>query len=179
MSFVRPEAAAGIRRWVEPVVVALALALTVWQGVGWLAQGAGFGWIALVAAVLLAFWLRSALAGALARQDDGGPGVVVLREGEVGYMGPESGGFLDLGDIERVEIVQPSRGGPLWYLDAGRAGRLVVPANAEGADHLVEALAALPGFSDLGVAQALRARAVGRRVVWQRTARTGIAGPTA
>lgn len=177
MSFVRPAAAAHIRRWVEPVLVGAALGLVLWQGIAWVARGAGFGWIALVVAALLAFWLRSALAGALARQDEAGPGVVVLREGEVGYMGPEWGGFLDMNDIERVEIVQPSRGGPLWYLDGGRAGRLIFPASAEGADRLLDSLTALPGFSDLTAAQALHAHPAGRRVVWERTPRPRLAGP--
>lgn len=168
MSFLRPGAAAALRRWGEPAGVALALALTLWQAAVWLDEGAPFGWFALVAAALLALWLRAALAGSIGRRDRAGPGVVVLREGEIGYMGPESGGFLELREIERVEIVNPARGDLLWYLDAGPSGRLIFPASAKGADAVVEALAPLPGFSDLAAAQTLRAPPLGRSVVWQR-----------
>lgn len=175
MSFIRPGAAAALRRWGEPALVGVALAASLWQAVRWLAEGAGFGWIAIVVAALLAFWFRAALAGALSRRDRAGPGVVVLREGEIGYMGPETGGFLEIGSLERIEIVRPSRGELLWYFDAGANGRLIVPASAKGADRLVEALSALPGFSDLAVAQVLRAPRRGRHVVWQRRGRPQIA----
>ena len=168
MSFLRPGAAETLRRWGEPAAVALALAVALWQAVGWLSQGAPFGWFALIAAALLALWLRAALAGSLGRRDRAGPGVVVLREGEIGYMGPESGGFLELRAIERVEIVRPGRGDILWYLDAGAEGRLIFPASAKGADAVVEALSPLPGFSDLAAAQTLRDPPGGRSVVWQR-----------
>lgn len=168
MSFLRPGARATLARWAEPALVGLLLALVAWKGAGWLWRGAWAGWPAMAAALLLGFWLRSALAAALARRGSEGPGVVVLREGEIGYWGPHEGGFVRLADLERVEIVGPSRGGPLWHLDAGREGRLIVPAEAEGADHLLEALSALPGFSDIGVAQALRSASPGRHLVWQR-----------
>ena len=169
MSFLRPGAAEALRRWGEPAVAGIALALSLWYGIVWLNRGAVFGWMLLLLAAGLGFWLRSALAGALSRRDRAGPGVVVYREGEIGYMGPESGGFLDIGAIERVEIVRASGGDLLWYLDGGAAGRLVLPASASGADRLVEALAGLPGFSDMTVAQRLRAPPPGRTVVWERT----------
>lgn len=168
MSFLRPGARSALARWAEPVVVALVLGLAAWKALAWLSRGAPLGWFALLAAVLLGFWLRSALAAALARRGSEGPGVVVLREGEIGYWGPHEGGFLRLADLERVEIVGPSRGAPLWHLDAGAEGHLIVPAEAEGAGHLLEALSALPGFSDIGVAQALRTPSPGRHLVWQR-----------
>lgn len=168
MSFLRPGARATLAQWAEPVLVALVLGLVAWKAALWLWHGAPMGWFALAAAALLVFWLRSAFALALARRGSEGPGVVVLREGEIGYWGPHEGGFVRLADLERVEIVGPSRGGPLWHLDAGAEGRLLVPAEAEGAGHLLEALSALPGFSDIGVAQALRTPVPGRHVVWQR-----------
>lgn len=176
MSFFRREALVVLRRWGEPVVVTLALVLALREGWVWTARGSGLGWIALGAAALLALWLRSALAGALTRLRGPGPGVVVLREGEIGYMGPHEGGFLAVAAIDRVEIIRPSRGEPLWLIDAGAEGTLVFPADAEGAERLVEALAALPGFSDMRVARLMQGGGPGRQVVWRRERPAGLPG---
>ncbi len=65
-----------------------------------------------------------------------------------------------------------ARGGDvLWYLDAGRSGRLIFPASAKGADGVVDALSVLSGFSDLAAAQTLRDPPRGRSVVWERHTR--------
>ncbi len=48
---------------------------------------------------------------------------------------------------------------------------LTIPADAEGADALPGALAALPGFSDLAAVRTLTTIASGRRVIWQRRGR--------
>ncbi len=101
MSFVRPEAAGAIRRWAEPVAAAALVALAGGFGIRW---GGALGWIALVAAALALFWLRAAVLGALAARPVTGAGLVVLREGEIGYMGPNRGGFLELDGLVRVEI---------------------------------------------------------------------------
>lgn len=174
MSFLRPGAETSIRRWAETVVAGGAMAALGWQGTAWVLGGAPVGWILLAGAAIMALWLRSALAGSLARPKGPGPGLVVLREGEVGYMGPHEGGFVPVDMIERVEIVAPTRGGRLWLIDAGDAGTIVIPAEAEGAGRLVEALAVLPHFSDLAVARTLQAPGAGRRVVWQRERPAGL-----
>jgi len=101
MSFVRPQAAGAVRRWAEPVAAAALVALTGAFGIRW--TGA-LGWIALAAAALALFWLRAALLGALAARPVTGAGLVVLREGEIGYMGPSSGGFVELGTLSRVDM---------------------------------------------------------------------------
>lgn len=163
----RPAVTAALGRWGE---VAVAGCLT--AAFGWLAwRGAGGGIGALMAAAALgcAVWLRAAAAGALAaRPVAPGPGMVVLREGEIGYMGPFRGGFIEIADLERVEIFVVSQGDePVWRLVA-HSRDLAIPAGADGAGGLPAALAALPGFSDLGAATALAARRAGRQVLWQR-----------
>ena len=137
LSFVRPEAAGAIRRWSEPAAAAGLVMLTGGFGIRWAGQGGALGWIVLAAAALALFWLRAALLGALAARPVTGAGLVVLREGEGGYMGPH---------------------------DAA----LAIPATAEGADHLPEALTALPGFSDLAAVGMLQRGRVGRHVIWER-----------
>jgi hypothetical protein len=171
VSFVRPGAAGAIRRWAEPAAAAGLAALTGGFGIRWTSQGGALGWIALAAAALALFWLRAALLGALAARPVTGAGLVVLREGEIGYMGPNRGGFLELDGLVRVEIylVAPGRD-PVWRL-VGRDGEaLTIPATAEGAGQLPEALTALPGFSDLVAVGILQRDRPGRHVVWKRAA---------
>lgn len=170
MSFIRPEAAGTIRRWGEPVVAGGLALLTGWLGVSWVVEGGTLGWIVLAAAALALFWLRAAVLGALAVRPVTGAGIVVLREGEVGYMGPHGGGFLELDDLIRVDIYITAPGqDPVWRLIGAEGAALVIPATAEGAAHLPEALTALPGFSDLTAVGVLQRDRAGRHVIWERS----------
>ncbi len=169
MSFIRPEAAGAIRRWVEPAVAGGLVLLAGWFGIRWVGQGGALGWITLAAAALALFWLRAAVLGALAARPVTGAGLVVLREGEIGYMGPYDGGFLELDGMVRVEIYLIASGqDPVWRLVGFEGTALAIPSTAEGADHLPEALTALPGFSDLAAVSALQRDRPGRHVVWER-----------
>jgi hypothetical protein len=169
MSFVRPEAARVIRRWIEPAAAGGLVVITGWQGIIWAGEGGGLGWIVLAATALALFWLRAAVLGALAVRPVTGAGLVVLREGEVGYMGPHGGGFLELDDLIRVDIYIVAIGqDPVWRLIGAEGTALVIPATAEGAAHLPEALTALPGFSDLTAVGVLQRERQGRHVIWER-----------
>ena len=166
MSFLSPAAAGALRRWGETAVAAAVAGLALWLGLSWEAP---LGWMAMAGAVLALFWMRAALLGALAWRSAEGPGIVVIREGEVGYMGPWRGGFLDLDQIVRVEIYLPAPGhDPVWRLVGADGTVLAIPAAAEGIEHLPEALAALPGFSDLAAVGVLRRAEAGRHLVWAR-----------
>lgn len=169
MSFLRPEAVQSLRRWAETAAAAAVAGLALWAGLRWTGEGDLVGWLALGGAALALFWLRAALLGALARGSADGPGMVVIREGEVGYLGPWQGGFLELDQLARVEIyrTQPAHE-PVWRLIGGDGSMLVIPAAAEGAEHLPDALAALPGFSDLTAIGALRRAEAGRQLIWER-----------
>ena len=166
MSFVRPQAADAIRRWAEPIAAAALVVLTGGFAISWTG---GLGWIALAAAALALFWLRAAVLGALAARPVTGAGLGVLREGEIGYMGPLSGGFVDFDDLVRVEIYVVASGhDPVWRLVGPDGAALSIPATAEGAGHLPEALTVLPGFSDLAAVGALQRDRPGRHVIWER-----------
>lgn len=172
MSFIRPQAAGAIRRWIEPAAAGGLVVLTGWLGIIWAGQGGALGWIALAAAALALFWLRAAVLGALAVRPVTGAGLVVLREGEIGYMGPYGGGFLELDTLVRVDIyiIAPGQD-PVWRLIDAQGTALVIPATAEGAAHLPEALTALPGFSDLSAVGVLQRDRQGRHVIWERASR--------
>ena len=169
MSFIRPEAAGAIRRWTEPAAAAGLLTLTMWFGIVWTGQGSTLGWIALAAAALALFWLRAAVLGALAARPVTGAGLAIIREGEIGYMGPYGGGFLELDGLVRVEISVAAPGhDPVWRLIGPEGVALAIPATAKGADHLPEALTVLPGFSDMTAVGVLQRDRPGRQVIWER-----------
>jgi len=171
MSFLRPEATAALRRWAEPAAAAVLAGLAGWAGVGGALQGSVLGWIALAAAALALFWLRAALLNALAARPVTGAGLVVLREGEVGFMGPERGGFVELDYLVRSELYGTGAGRPpVWRLVGREGPTLVIPASAEGADRLPEALTVLPGYSDLVAVGLLQRNRPGRHLVWERAA---------
>lgn len=159
-----------ITRWAEvAVAAALTLGLAI-ESLRWFVAGSGYGWAWAGLACVVGFWLRAALLGALRapRTDMPGPGLVELREGEIGYLGPFRGGYLDLDAIQRVEVFVPTPGSePVWRL-VGVAGDLVIPSGAAGAAGLTQTLAQLPGFSDLTATAVLRQRAPGRQTIWQR-----------
>jgi len=172
MSFLRPAVASLIRRWAEPAAAALIAALALRWGIALAAAGVLFGWFVLGVAALALFWLRAAVIGALAAGPATGAGVVQIREGEIGYLGPWRGGFLELDALSRVEIYVVADGqDPVWRLVAADGTALGIPSTAEGAAHLPEALSALPGFSDMTAVAVLQRRRAGRHVVWQRAER--------
>lgn len=174
MSFFRTDATDLLRRWAEVAAAAAAAALVGGFALRWIGLGAPLGWAALALTTVLLLWFRSALAAALTRGRGRGPGVVVLREGEIGYMSPDGGGFLRLAAIRRVRLARPGDGPALWHLDAGPEGSLAIPVTAENAGELPAALAALAGFSDLEAARALNAGC--GRLIWERNAAPRLEG---
>lgn len=143
MSLIRPELAARLRRWREPLVWAALLLLglwLVWRGYRSLAAlpfAAG-----LLAAVAGAGLLRPALKR-LRLASDPAEGVVSVVEARVGYFGPYGGGFIDLPALTAVDV----RAGPprAWVLRTDEA-ILTIPFGARDAGALFDALSALPGI---------------------------------
>lgn len=170
MSFLRPELAAALVRWREPLVwvgaLAFGLALA-WRGY------AGGGPLLIVVGALASGVALGLLRGALGRQAlraaAPGPGVVAIDEGRIGYLGPLDGGYADLATLSEVSLVARAGGaGRAWVLRSEDGSRLEIPLGAEGAERLPDALAALPGF-DLSRGVAALARPDRRVIpVWSR-----------
>ena len=175
MSFIRPELAARLRRWREPIGWGALLAAGIWL--------AWRGYARLDARCSSPLGLarrrrrpRRCSAAALRRlrlhADSSGEGVVVIDEARIAYFGPRGGGFVDLPAVVRVEIVTrphlPPAFGHAWVITAEDGTRLTIPLGAEGADGLLDALSPLPGIDfDAGVA-AVAARGPGRTLVWRK-----------
>ena len=169
MSLVRPEARAVLHRWGESAVAGGLAAICVAEAVTLIRRGDIVGWFAALAAVLALFWLRSAVARALARRSGDAPGIVEVREREIRYFGPITGGIIELDALARIEVFVPAPGmDPLWRLSGGDGRVLVIPLAAKGAEDLMGAFAALRNFSEMAAVSALRRAEPGRHPVWQR-----------
>jgi hypothetical protein len=121
----------------------------------------------LAGSLALAFWLgRDALLRARLAETKG-PGLVAVREGRVGYLGPEAGGIADLDALISVEMAHRPEG-PVWVLRPAGGPSVAIPVAAEGAEGLLDTLTALPGFAPGAVAAALDAPPGAHIILWRR-----------
>ncbi len=165
---IRPAAQARLSQLRDPAF-ALALAVAglwlIWLG-GWVLRPLGLGLIALAAGLGLIAWRRLRFAAATSGQ---AAGLVHLDEAQIGWFGPESGGFISLAEL--VELRRIDRGAQrFWRLKQADGQALLIPVAAEGAAALFDAFAALPGLDSGALVAALDTEApedLGR-VIWRR-----------
>lgn len=145
MALIRPELSAAIWRWRE-VIVAVGFAIfgfwLIWLG-GYLLIPLGAIIAALGAASALMAWRRLRFAQAVHA-----PGLVEIVEGQIGYLGPNFGGYVGLPDLTEVRMIT-IQGRRLWRLKQNDGQALLIPVDAKGADRLFDAFASLPGM-DMG-----------------------------
>jgi hypothetical protein len=149
--FLHPAAGAALwrlRGFAAPLVLA---AVGVWLVL------AGFGFI---------LWIGWALVGA-AGVPEGGPGIVRVVERRLAYMGPVTGGMIDLDDLERLAVVRGPAGAE-WHLTGPDGQHLTVPAGALGAEVLFDAFAAIPGLSAETLIAAVNAPPDVPHILWRR-----------
>ncbi|MGF1446345.1 MAG: hypothetical protein ACFBRM_09105 [Pikeienuella sp.] len=160
--------------YLEPGATGAAALWLIWSGLEGLLGGRIDAALALVGGGLLgawalAAWRRTRLAAKAGMQAaGGGPGLVRIEEGRIGYYGPETGGFAGLDAISAV-AVETGSGGAItaWVLRDGSGNRLTIPAGALGADALPDQLTALPGFDAAAVVRAVPS-VPGVHIVWRR-----------
>ena len=163
MSFIRPEARAGLWRWREALVGIGVLVLGLWWANGFgILKWLGFGLIALGVVVVFAGFQRARFRGG-----QGGPGVVQVDEGEVTYFGPLSGGSVAMRDLSRLELDGASRP-PVWVLTQPGLAQVHIPINAAGADLLFDAFATLPGLKTEAMLNHLQNTPDATVLIWQK-----------
>ncbi|MFT6774613.1 MAG: hypothetical protein ACJA1L_002327 [Paracoccaceae bacterium] len=161
-------ARAILSRWAETAAAGAITAAALAYGVDAVSVGAWGGWALLALAIPLALWLRLAAIRAISMRNGLGAGVAMVDERRVTYMGPETGGALSLDTLRAVDI--ESGDAPTWILREEGGPTLRIPAGADGADLLPEALAALPGFSEPKALRALAASGRAIHPIWRRPA---------
>ncbi|MDZ7711245.1 MAG: hypothetical protein U5K36_15210 [Roseovarius sp.] len=163
MSLIRPQARAALWRWREALGSLAFAALGLWWVLGGIGIVHWLGWvlIAASAALMLAGVQRARFRGA-----SGGPGVVVIDEGLIAYLGPHTGGTVALSEMTALAL--DATGPRRWLLSQPGQPDLAIPLDAEGADALFDAFAALPGLRSGQIVAAMRRPAPGHHLLWQR-----------
>ncbi|WP_299281072.1 hypothetical protein [uncultured Tateyamaria sp.] len=168
MMFFRPEATAQIWRWREVLVgVALAI-LALW----WLAGPGGL--LGLIAPVLLVgagALIMVGLQRGRFRGAGGGLGTVQVDEGQVMYFGPLSGGAIAMRELQRLTLDGAQRPAH-WRLEQLGHPPVMIPVDADGADALFDAFAALPGLKTERMLAQLRDGPSKPVLIWERAAPT-------
>ncbi len=168
MAFFRPEAREALWRWREALIgVAIALlglfmaigaqGLDLWLGLAVIFAGAALGW----AGFQLGRFRRAR----------GGPGVVQVDERRIAYFGPHTGGIVALDSLWRLEIAPSPAGALAWRLHHEGGAPVEIPVNAEGAEALFDAFAALPGLRIEPMLQALERPPGQLAVIWEKPVR--------
>ncbi|MEM6905768.1 MAG: hypothetical protein AAF568_07725, partial [Pseudomonadota bacterium] len=97
----------------------------------------------------------------------GGPGLVTVEEGKIGYFGPEGGGFASLSALARVELWRGG-GQAVWRFIGLEGGILEIPTEAAGAERLIDVLSGLPGLDYQALIEARLSDEPGVIRIWQR-----------
>ncbi len=182
MSFVRPEISRAILRWFETAVYTAATVLILWWLTG-VAVDVYWRTGLMLAVGFIGFWLtRAAYLSARASAGRDGPGMVLIDERRITYLGPELGGFASINALEAIEVWAPDppyyQYTSCWILRHEESDQgLIIPTNAEGASGLIDAFSALPGFEADKAVAALSAEEGSVATVWRRVAPPGLAIP--
>ena len=166
---IRPEARAWVARHAElgfSAVVALAGVWLMWLG-GYLLLPLG-AVVVLVALTLAVFALRRLRFA----QSADGPGMVEIREAQIGFLGPDGGGFVSQRELSELRLLTRT-GHRYWRLKQEDGQALLIPVDAHGAERLFDAFAALPGMDSRALVEALEVQAPGGDaalglVIWRR-----------
>lgn len=164
MSFIRPEAAAELKRWRGAMASGAVLALGLWWGLTSLGLVSWTGW-ALAAGGAAMLW--ASVQRARFHGGSGGLGVIEVDERQIVYLAPVGGGILSLDGLSEVAIGPDRAGLPVWRFTGG-GERLSVPVSAAGTEALFDALTALPGADMEAAIRASRGRPDGTVVIWRK-----------
>ena len=151
MSFIRPELTTAALRWREVLAGAALALLGLWTATrgGYFLTPLGLALLALGAGWALTAWRRLRF-----QQEGEAPGIVRVTEAQIAYFGPRIGGFVGLPDLAEIRLLT-LRGRRIWKLKQGDGQMLHIPVEADGADALFDAFAALPGIDTAALVAAL------------------------
>ena len=152
MPLIRPEIAQGAYRAREVVLggfLTLAGLWTALQG-GFLLLPLGLAVAGLGLVWAVTAWRRMRFAQAVVA-----PGVVEIDEGQIGYLGPDAGGYVAIADLTELRLIE-MRGRRLWQLRQADGQALLIPVDSTGSDRLYDAFASLPGMDTAALVAALQ-----------------------
>lgn len=170
MSFIRPEAAAKLKKWREAIIAAAILLGSLQAASNTVGLVNALSWVtALIGAALFIEGVRRARLP----DDGGGVGVVDVDERLITYFAPgNAGGSIALDDLAEIRI-ETAGAGPrqedmLWHLASVDQRRLTIPGNAENLSAVFELLPSLPGVDWEAMTRANKSKGAGDFIVWKR-----------
>ena len=164
--FIRPQARATLWKWREVIVAIGIFTLGLWWLSAFYPPVRWVGWVFVVLGGILAL---AGLQRARFRQSGQGPGVVNIRERRLAYMGPLTGGVIDVDDLTRLELEPKALPAPHWILSGIGGQSLAIPINADGAEALFDVFATLPGIRTGQVLDVLSHTPQARVTIWSRS----------
>ncbi|MFA9229359.1 MAG: hypothetical protein ACEQSU_01250 [Microgenomates group bacterium] len=140
---IRPQFLALLGRYREFLAALTVLGLGVWLIVlgGYLLTPLG----TLIGALGVAWGVQSIRRLQFSQTIDS-PGVVEVDEAQIGYLGPNMGGYVSLSDLIEIRLLS-LRGRRVWRLKQSDGQALLIPVDATGAENLFDAFASLPGMN--------------------------------
>ncbi|MCQ0091888.1 hypothetical protein [Roseovarius sp. M141] len=164
MSFMRSEAAAALTRWQGALISLAVLALGLL--IAWRSFGITF-WLGVFITLAGAISLVAALQRMRFAAGAGGPGVVDIDEGAIGYFGPLGGGVIARSEMTSLALDRTGKPAH-WALSQPGQPDVMIPLTASGADALFDVFAALPGMRTEQMLAEMRRTAPGRILLWQK-----------
>ncbi|MDB5664458.1 hypothetical protein [Cypionkella sp.] len=178
---IRPEFLAMLKRGNEVILAAailgFGLRLIALGGYLLTPLGTAFGAFGVAWAILALRRLRFT-------QPIDSPGIVEVDEAQIGYLGPQTGGYVSIPELVELRLLS-LRGRRVWRLKQADGQALLIPVDATGADKLFDAFASLPGMNTLSLVAALDAKpttgstnlslAAETQTIWRRTAQAALA----
>ncbi|SLN53836.1 hypothetical protein [Pseudooctadecabacter jejudonensis] len=156
---IRPEVKTLAWRWREVLFALALIGIGIWWGMAFFGIVAWIGW---GLAVVAAGFAVSAAQKVRFRGTSDGPGVVVLDERRVTYLGPEDGGVADLDLMVQLDVTPA----PAWRL-INRDGHFIdIPTDAKGVEVLFDAFTALPGLNTEHMLSVLHRKKPAQMTVW-------------
>ncbi len=170
MNAFREDAVKEVKRWLEPLFLALSLPLAAyWLWLGVTRPSYFYLFIGVLLGLVAGALLSLALIRLRLRAGGDAAGIVEVRERSIVYFSPHLGGDVSLETLSKI-VISPSKSGSYnWILYAPEQRPLIIPFAAQGADHLLHAFSALPGLSLERLNRALKANRNVMHIVWQRS----------
>ena len=161
---IRPEAKRALWRWREVLFGLTIICL------GYLWTVSYFGllrWLGIVLILVGGALLFIGFQRGRFRNDQDGPGVLQVVEGQIAYFGPSEGGLVAISDLSRISLVMLNRE-RCWQLDQAGLATIYIPVTAKGTDHLFDAFATLPGLKIENMVQKLTQDSSKIILIWER-----------
>ena len=179
----RPEAVAATLRWAEVILTGVAAI--------WLLKASYTAYLhssptlvlTLVGAGFAGLWcgvtvMRLMVRRATTQDTPGGPGVVLVQEGRIGYFGPEGGGFIAVDALIQIDLIaafERGESGLDWRFKDEFGQSLQIPACAEGAEQIIDTIGVLREVDYQSLLSAGFAKGAGVYPIWRRE--TGLSLP--